>query len=109
MNKNLKKPCDTCRRAFCSDRDCKRWRRWFKESWNREIQRLRQAAWEQKNRIGKQQHPNKFFYRAPAEIKNPCEACECREWCVKPCSLRYAWWNHQIKKVRDKIMGGGTR
>lgn len=109
MQSKQKNPCDTCRRDLCLDRDCPRWKKWFKSNWNKTVKNLRKEAWKQQDDIGKQRHPTKFVYKLSQEMTDPCKGCICEPWCDKPCSQRFAWWKHRIGMVRKNLMGGDLK
>ena len=99
MRENVS-PCLSCCRvkvpSDCENKNCRQWRQWFTENWERvrnspALQReLRKPGVETVN-IGGTRYVHPDRVREYLE-KDPCESCPFpSELCVSPCPARRAW------------------
>ena len=99
MERYKHRPCRLCRKRDCPQEGCEAWQDWFLESW----EGFNAYSWRQMDSLGRQE-PTHFIYELPHLQKSPCEACRCRSWCDRPCSLRLQWWDHRIRRVERRLM-----
>ena len=101
MDVHTDKPCISCSKDFCEDRECPQWQAWFSQSWNTFIKQIQSSVWDEIDRRGKQS----FCYYLPYELENPCSTCVCKDWCNTPCSQRWKWWDITVGKIRQQLKG----
>lgn len=89
-------PCRGCREKSCPQKGCLLWKRWFRGAWKQ----VNCAGWEAMDRLGKE----KFVYWPPNWGDGPCSLCPCSRWCDRPCSLRMAWWDRSMARLRGSML-----
>lgn len=99
MDVHTDKPCVSCSKNLCEDRECPQWQAWFSQNWTAATKQIQSSAWNEIDRRGRQS----FCYYLPHELKDPCSNCVCKDWCDTPCSLRLAWWNNRMAQIRATL------
>ena len=84
MQMNTAAVCDNC-----ADWQLEQWLQFY------------QHAWHEMDRKGKG-----FTYELPHMVKDPCQECVCRDWCVVPCSQRLKWWDRCMACLRRSMANG---
>lgn len=93
-------PCKTCTRVRCPEdcenKNCRQWRAWFLENWERTrkspaLQRELKKVGVGTVNIGGNAYPHPDRVREYLE-NDPCDRCPFpRELCTSPCPARRAW------------------
>ena len=93
-------PCMSCTRvhnpAGCENKECKVWKSWFVESWDRMRVQPR-LSMEQVPTTPLGVNIGGTYYALPHRVKgylqkDPCDGCLCpRDLCVLPCKIKRQW------------------
>lgn len=100
-------PCLNCPKgmdpAYCEDKRCSIWRKWFLSRWER-LHQYPRLVMEYSVPVPLGIPLGGRHYAAPHQVRayletDPCKRCACSvDLCTAPCRVRRAW-DHAVKEV----------
>lgn len=99
-------PCIGCTSSYCDYRHCKRYHKWFCDTWNVYACYGRYLCWKRSlhtARIFTYLHPD--HYRRYLQ-QGPCPGCSREADCDFACHLYWQWWDQRMVWLRRKLEQG---